>query len=92
VPPRALVRSVEERFGLASEPPGSDGSFAEASALMRSDVPAGRQQVASSTMRLANFQVAGRYDAECQLTILAGAGGGVGANVNRWASRCRWSR
>ncbi len=45
--------------------------------------PTWKEQPAT-TMRIANFQVAGNPEAECYLTAIPGGGGGIEANVNRW--------
>ena len=46
--------------------------------------PEGWSELASSSMRQANFLVADDESAQCYLTMLAGDGGGILANVNRW--------
>lgn len=48
------------------------------------DLPAGWEEAPLTSMRQANFRVAGEPDAECYLTFLPGSAGGVAANVNRW--------
>lgn len=55
-----------------------------AESLFEWETPEGWRQLGASGMRLLNFRVAGRDDAECYLTMLQGSGGGVLANVNRW--------
>ena len=47
-------------------------------------LPEGWEEVAPTSMRQANFRVAGDPSAECYLTLLPGGAGGVEANVNRW--------
>lgn len=51
------------------------------------DLPEGWEELPPSSMRQANFRVAGSPDAECYLTLLPGGAGGVAANVNRWRSQ-----
>lgn len=48
------------------------------------DTPAGWSELAPTSMRVANFRVAGDERAECYLTLLGGDAGGLAANVNRW--------
>jgi len=69
----------EQRFGVRRPAPA--GSPA---GDLHWETPAGWRELPASSMRQANFQVAGDERAECYLTILAGDGGGVLANVNRW--------
>lgn len=45
------------------------------------DAPEGWQETEKRPMRVVNFQVDG---AECYVTLLGGAAGGVEANINRW--------
>lgn len=86
IPTHSSGSSVEERFGIPSDAPKPDAGVGEAAAMLRWDLPAGWVERAPSAMRVANFAVSGS-DAECYLTILAGDGGGVGANVNRWLAQ-----
>jgi len=46
--------------------------------------PEGWSELPTSSLRQANFLVAGDERAECYLTVLNGTGGGLDANVNRW--------
>jgi hypothetical protein len=48
------------------------------------DAPPGWKELAPTSMRAANFLVAGDPRAECVLTLLAGDAGGLTANVQRW--------
>ncbi len=69
-----------ERFGL--QPLGAaSGSAASAWSWT---TPASWLEVAPSSMRAADFRVAGDPRAECYLTVLPGDAGGLTANVNRW--------
>lgn len=86
IPTHSSGKSVEERFGIASDVPKPEAGVSEAAAMLRWDLPDGWSERAPSAMRVANFGVGGS-DAECYLTILAGDGGGVGANVNRWLAQ-----
>ena len=68
----------EERFGMRrttprSAPPG-----------WHWEVPDGWSEQPTTSLRLANFLVAGDERAECYLTTLVGDGGGLTANVDRW--------
>lgn len=85
IPSHSSGKSVEERFGIASDTPKPDAGVGEAAAMLRWDLPAGWTERAPSAMRVANFAVGDQ--AECYLTILAGDGGGLGANVNRWLAQ-----
>ncbi|MBI5362431.1 MAG: hypothetical protein HZA53_04570 [Planctomycetes bacterium] len=49
--------------------------------------PQGWSELPTTSMRVANFRVAGDERAECYLTVLAGEGGGLDANVNRWRTQ-----
>jgi hypothetical protein len=49
--------------------------------------PTGWEELAPSSMRLANFQIGGAGGAECYFTVMGGGGGGVLANVNRWRNQ-----
>ena len=48
------------------------------------ETPEGWTERSSSGMRLADFQLPGDPAAECYVTRLAGTGGGIEANLNRW--------
>jgi hypothetical protein len=47
-------------------------------------VPEGWSEAPATSMRIGNFKIAASPDAECYLTVLTGAAGGVDANINRW--------
>ena len=47
-------------------------------------VPEGWSEVPATSMRIGNFKIAASPEAECYLTVLKGAAGGVDANINRW--------
>jgi len=42
------------------------------------------EEAPPTAMRMANFRLKSNAEAECYLTLLQGAAGGVAANVNRW--------
>jgi len=79
-----------ERFGLhpsratdriastAPEGPGSNLQWI---------TPQGWEELAPTSMRAANFRPVGEPHVECYLTLLAGDGGGLAANVNRWRAQ-----
>lgn len=50
-------------------------------------LPGGWSELEPTALRLVNLRVAGDEHAECYLTTLSGAGGGLAANVNRWRSQ-----
>jgi hypothetical protein len=47
-------------------------------------VPEGWSEAPATSMRVGNFKIAADPQAECYLTVLKGAAGGVDANINRW--------
>jgi hypothetical protein len=56
----------------------------------RHDLPEGWREVPSppeARDRVATFAVSGRPDLTCALSVLAGGGGGLDANVNRWRTQ-----
>jgi len=69
----------------AEAPVDRDGS--PAGGLTWTTPPGWQELPPSSTMRAASFTVAGDERAECSLTLLAGDGGGLLANVNRWRAQ-----
>ena len=75
--------STAERFGLRA--PG--GAAPRVAAGPHWETPEGWVELPPRSMRDANFLVAGDERAECYLTVLAGDGGGLAANVNRWRSQ-----
>jgi hypothetical protein len=74
------VATTAERFRFTNTPPATGGGQPH----YHYSTPAGWIELPPSSMRQANFQVAGDPDAECYLTVLGGTGGGLLANVNRW--------
>ena len=47
-------------------------------------LPEGWAEAPPTSMRIGNFKITASPEAECYLTVLSGAAGGVDANVNRW--------
>ena len=82
-PHRKAIRpgtTSNERFArvpTAREMPRTDS-------FLQWKTPEGWAAAPSSDLRLINFRVGPRGEAECYLTILPGGRGGVAANVNRW--------
>jgi len=78
--------TMAQRFGFAS---GQMGNMAAAGAQDHGpdytyDLPEGWTELPPSQFRQVNFGVAGSDETQCYLTVLAGDGGGLAANVNRW--------
>ena len=71
-----LGATTAERFGLRP--------MAASSPSPHWTTPPGWKELEPTSMRPANFQVAGDENAQCYLTLLPGDGGGLAANVNRW--------
>jgi hypothetical protein len=90
VPP---AQTTSERLGVRNPRPANtpmDPSGVAGSARpdgLAWDTPAGWTALKTSSMRVANFRVAGDERAECYLTLLGGDGGGLAANVNRWRTQ-----
>jgi len=72
------------RFSLPAGMPGGSDPRASAGGDLHWTTPVGWSELATSQLRQANFKVGDQGQAECYLTILAGNGGGLEANVNRW--------
>lgn len=82
--------STGERLGVATTPPpAASGSAATAggAGALTWQLPSGWSELPLRPMRVANFRVAGNEQSECYLTQLAGDGGGLAPNVNRWRSQ-----
>ena len=81
-----LSISDAQRFGArgpsTSPKPSSGSTQSSPESPLSWESPPGWEERPSSSMRLANYSVGA--GAECYLTILPGAGGGVVGNVNRW--------
>jgi len=72
----------QQRFGVDE---GSGAASANGLAdLLEYELPAGWQELRPTSDRLINLQPAGDAQAACYLTFLAGGGGGLESNVNRW--------
>lgn len=92
-PRRVSVASAEERFrvaelfdqqqGLAAGAPGAAGDHdhAPGEPHLTFDLPQGWERLPRTDLRLINLRAG---DASCWVTFLAGGGGGLLANVNRW--------
>ncbi len=65
--------------------PKQAGASVETSAPnLQWDMPSGWTSVPATAMRLANFRVGPAQDTECYASVLKGAAGGVGLNMERW--------
>ncbi len=85
---RAVLPGVPsaQRFRFERGAPAATATAAPGEELAW-DTPPGWRELPTSSLRSANFLVAGDERAECYLTILGGDGGGLLANVNRWRSQ-----
>ena len=94
---RSLVRTVEEtrEFQVAEGDLRWHATSAERfllqapravaqNATQHWDTPPGWVELPPTSMRTANFQVAGDERAQCYLTMLPGDAGGIAPNINRW--------
>ena len=50
-------------------------------------LPEGWHEKPETQMRLINLGIGSNFDAECYVSVLQGAGGGLAANINRWRSQ-----
>lgn len=76
--------TLAERFAMRAPGAGRVAGTATGPGELTWDTPSGWSEAAPTSMRSANFRVG---EAECYLTELAGDGGGLGPNVNRWRSQ-----
>lgn len=76
-----------ERFGFGGSPHDIAADAPPPAGGLTWTTPPGWRELPAGTMRAASFAVAGDERAECSLTILAGDGGGLLANVNRWRTQ-----
>ncbi|MBI2433719.1 MAG: hypothetical protein HYV26_12705 [Candidatus Hydrogenedentes bacterium] len=53
------------------------------------NAPEGWQEAPAREMRLVTFTLAGAEDAECYVSTLGGAAGGIEANLNRWRAQMK---
>lgn len=88
----AAVRFGFEHAAPSAAPSANGAASAAASSGDKSGgvswmLPAGWSELEPTALRLVNLRVAGDEHAECYLTTLHGAGGGLSANVNRWRSQ-----
>lgn len=85
--------SSAERMGVQAPPPAAPASAPSGAATsggngaLKWELPAGWSELAPTSMRVANFRVGGDERAECYLTFLAGDGGGLAANIQRWRTQ-----
>lgn len=83
-------QSSMERFDLR-KPPLKDAHDSQDSKepplRLAYELPSGWSELPTTASRVANFRVAGEKASECYLTLLAGDGGGLEANLNRWRSQ-----
>lgn len=79
--------SSAERFGMSSKDFAMGSGAPAGPAAASYALPAGWSELPTSQFREANFRVAGNPQAECYLSTLAGEGGGLAANVNRWRAQ-----
>lgn len=63
---------------------GNTSSIESQSSFQAQIVPSGWTMGADRPMRLVTFTIDDRENTECYTTVLAGSGGGLEANVNRW--------
>lgn len=78
-----LGTPTHERLGVRAMAPARQPGSGE----LTWTTPAGWTQIAPTAMRAANFRVGADGAAECYLTLLGGAGGGLEANLNRWRAQ-----
>lgn len=85
----SIPSSTSQQLGLAKSPHGAAPATThdDHDPALKFTTPNGWKELAATSMRLANFQVAGDPRAECYLTLLGGDGGGMASNVNRWRAQ-----
>jgi hypothetical protein len=86
-PEQIVDATSTQRFGAATStsPHGGMGAPTEAPAAeLAFDLPAGWKELPPTQFRNPNFAVTAREAIECYATVLAGGGGGLAANLNRW--------
>jgi len=74
-------------IGDASAAPAMPGAGAPAPSGLAWQAPESWAQEAPRAMRLVSFKIGPNQEAECYVTVLAGTGGGIEANINRWRSQ-----
>jgi hypothetical protein len=77
----------EERFGGREIPGMESPSSAKVENPLRWETPEGWTELDSTQMRVVNLRFGPDGEGECYLSILPGAGGGMGGNINRWAGQ-----
>ena len=83
------VRSVDPAPESAVETPSVPKPIApsndtKSTGRFQWELPDGWTAQPPTPMRAANFALAASPDSECYISVLAGTGGGVEANINRW--------
>ncbi len=84
------AQRFELRMGSAQSTPNAPAAARPTGAndaALAAITPSGWTMLEPTSMRAANWQVAGDKRAECYLTLLAGDAGGLAANVNRWRTQ-----
>jgi hypothetical protein len=83
---RSLVPAAHAAHAPEAAPdPGTAAPDAGAGATpVAWDTPPTWTRTEASSMRLVSFTLGRNRSTECYVTVLAGSGGGVAANVNRW--------
>jgi len=77
-PPSATPRQTDPLSAPPALPPPT---------RLACDAPPHWHDAGPKGLRLANFNLGSQGEAECYVTILGGAGGGVEMNVNRWRAQ-----
>ncbi len=78
-----VVETTAERFRMSARPAATQHGSASVPKLVHK-TPEGWKQIPGSQMREINLVFGKDGKGECYLTNLAGSGGGLMANVNRW--------
>lgn len=86
-PPKKMT--TKERLGMVrragnAAPGMTDSSPLSTSASYMWELPEGWEDRGATSMRLANAGLAGQPEVECYFSTLAGDGGGLAENLNRW--------
>jgi len=81
--------STAERFGMSGGGHANPHHGMQASQvpLFEWTTPEGWEEKPPSKTRQADFRLSRDPETECYMSVLPGAAGGVGANVNRWRSQ-----
>jgi hypothetical protein len=77
-----------DRFTMPPLGSGGNGMVSGAPGVaLEWEVPPGWTELPLTSMRAANFRVAGNEKAECYLVLLGGDSGGLASNIDRWRSQ-----